>query len=72
MGALWSADLYILTAKELQSLPPWTTVYSISGTSTRVSELDIEGMDTRYGVTAWGVRPEEFEVYGDIVLKRTL
>ena len=71
MGALWSDDLYLLSVKELQGLPSWSIVTNIMGTSTRLSELDLDEMGARFGVSAWGIKPEEYEQYGEITVRRT-
>jgi hypothetical protein len=70
MGALWDDDLYLLTPEELAKCPPWLLLTNINGgQAERLDSLDPDEMDLRYGVTAWGVAPVEYEVYGEIVIK---
>jgi hypothetical protein len=72
MGALWSDKLYLLTVHELRALPPWTELTSIGGQIKKLSELDDLDFDIRFGVTGWGISPEEYEQYGDITVRKTV
>jgi hypothetical protein len=71
MGARWDNDLYLLTAKELQALPPWTVLTDITGYSTTASEVDIndqDGFDFSGGCTAWGVPVKDYVKEGVFVV----
>ncbi len=69
MSAIWDDDLVLLTKDELRVLHSELIVTSILGEQMRISELVIDELDLRYGVSAWGLPPETWEQVGKIVVK---
>ncbi len=70
MSATWDDDLVLLTKDELRVLQDTDLIVtSILGDKTKISELDIDELDLRYGVTAFGLPPETWEQVGKIVIK---
>jgi len=72
-GAPWSDDLFLLTPDSLAKLPWWTIVTSIMDSSSTIKDLGpLDALDIRYGVTAWGLSPEEWEQAGGVIVRKTI
>lgn len=66
-GNPWSSHeddkLWLLTPQELKSIPDGTVLHGISGGTATVG-VDTIDTDTRFGVTAWGLRESQLDEEG--------